>query len=160
MSVYIVNKKGYNSSCSHDEFGQSSNLLLNRHGKHSSDGWLQVQNEYLLVIDADLRDRYFEETVKDFQKWLCRLSKRIMIENILVNISGGFGNNQLFINNPSPYTLMYEPPTWSHINFDNQPNWCEYLMWKSMDNNKFPRILGYKYYNDPENDIKVQNWNN
>ena len=158
MKIYTQLKEGHNSSSSHDEFGRLSNLLINRYDKHSINGWLQVQDEYLLIIDADLRDRYYKETIRDFQKWLCRLSKRIMVENILVNICGYFPEENFLISNNSPYTLMYEPPTWSRINFDGEPNWCEYLMWQAMDENNLPRILGYKYYNDATNDKKVQEW--
>lgn len=158
MKIYTRMKDGYNSSSSHDEFGRLSNLLINRYGKHSIDGWLQVQKDYLLIIDADLRDRYYKETVRDFQKWLCRLSKRVMVENILVNISDDYTDEKMLIDNPSPYTLMFEMPTWSQMNFDGEPNWCEYLMWNSMDEDSFPRILGYKYYNDSDNDKKVQEW--
>ena len=70
MRVYTQLKDGHNSSSSHDEFGRLSNLLINRYDKHSINGWLQVQDEYLLIIDADLRDRYYKETIRDFQKWL------------------------------------------------------------------------------------------
>lgn len=40
MDVYIIQKNGYNSSLSHDEFGERTNNLLDRYGNKSFDrGW-------------------------------------------------------------------------------------------------------------------------
>lgn len=32
MNVYVIQKNGHNSSCSHDEFGQRTNNLIDRYG--------------------------------------------------------------------------------------------------------------------------------
>lgn len=55
MNIYIIQKNGYNSSSSHDEFGQWSNL-----GNGRYDHSFETQDEYILVVDGALRDRKFE----------------------------------------------------------------------------------------------------
>ena len=89
MNVYVIQKNGHNSSCSYDEFGEITNNLVDSYGKKSRvRGWLYTQDEYILVVDAALRDREFDQTYREFIKWLVRLCKRVMIDNILVKISG------------------------------------------------------------------------
>ena len=62
MDVYIIQKNGYNSSWSCDEFGEVTNNLIDRHGNKSrKTGWLQTQDEYIIVVNAALRDREFEK---------------------------------------------------------------------------------------------------
>ena len=78
MNVYIIQKNGYNSSSSHTEFGEYGGY---RNWKTLS---TEVQDKYILVVDASLRDREFEQTYKEFQKWLCRLAKRVDIEDVVV----------------------------------------------------------------------------
>lgn len=68
MNVYIIQKNGYNSSCSCDEFGQRTNNLVDSYGyKSRSRGWLQKQTEYILVVNAALRDREFEQTYREMK---------------------------------------------------------------------------------------------
>ena len=89
MNVYIIQKNGHNSSCSCDEFGEVTNNLLDRYGyKSRSRGWLQTQDEYILVVNAALRDREFEQTYREFMKWFVRLCKRVGCEDVLVEIKG------------------------------------------------------------------------
>ena len=89
MDVYVIQKNGHNSSCSCDEFGEITNNLVDSYGQKSRvRGWLYTQDEYILVVDAALRDREFDQTYREFTKWLVRLGKRVMIDNILVKISG------------------------------------------------------------------------
>ena len=80
MDVYIIQKNGYNSSCSHNEFGIWGGYL----SEHNLS--TEMQNEYILVVDAALRDCTFEKTFKEFQKWIVRLAKRVCIKNVLVEI--------------------------------------------------------------------------
>lgn len=37
-----------------------------------------------------------------------------------------------------------------------EPNWCEFLMWESAKDSRYPMMLGYKYFRDEENDEEVQ----
>lgn len=50
MNVYIIQKNGYNSSCSRDEFGEITNNLTDWYGNKSRNrGMLRTQDEYILV---------------------------------------------------------------------------------------------------------------
>lgn len=152
MDVYIIQKKGYNSSSSHTEFGEYGGY---RNWKTLS---TEVQDKYILVVDASLRDREFEQTYKEFQKWLCRLAKRVDIEDVLVEVSGY--EKSTIIRNPrlkgkqsweTMYGQMNEKPTWCYNDGEiHEPNWCEYLMWDRAKDSMFPMMLGYKYFNDEE----------
>jgi hypothetical protein len=86
-----------------DEFGQKSNLLDN--------GWMHIYSGFLLTVDAELRDRHFEETKRSFVKWLCRLSKRLYVSEICVKLYDDLGN-RLIISDPEPFSDMQEPAIW------------------------------------------------
>lgn len=89
MDVYVVQKNGTSSSSSCDEFGERTNNLTDSYGHKSRDmGWLRTQDEYILVVNGSFRDRMYEQTFKELQNWLCRLSKRVFIGDVLVEIKG------------------------------------------------------------------------
>ena len=161
MNVYVIQKNGYNSSCSHDEFGQCTNNLIDRYGcKNRKYGWLRMQDEYMLVVDGSLRDRDFEETLRAFQKWLIRLSKRVSVRSVLVKIND-YEKSKLIQDKYGYYWNLFEYPYGSNGNKTGEPAWYEYLLWQPMNNNRmYPKILGYKYYKDEENDRQVQAWLN
>lgn len=158
MDVYIIQKNGYNSSSSHTEFGEWGGY---KNWKTLS---TEVQDEYILVVDGSLRDRMFDQTYKEFQKWICRLAKRVGVEDVLVEIKGY--ERSAIIRNPNlqgkqswdtVYGQMNEKPTWSYDDGEiHEPNWCEYLMWDRAKDSRFPMMLGYKYFNDEENDKEVE----
>lgn len=152
MNVYVIQKDGYNSSSSCDEFGQVTNNLRRR---MYSNGWMQIQSEYILVVDAALRDRTYEDTYIEFQKWLCRLSKRVEVINLLVKVNG-YEKSEIITNKNNVYSKMFEWPAWTGLDKDNSPNWCEYLMWDRAKNSDFPMILQYKYFRDEENDKELE----
>ena len=86
MNTYIIQKNGYNSSCSCDEFGEVTNNLTDWYGNKShTRGALRTQDEYILVVNAALRDREFEQTYREFMKWFVRLCKRVGCEDVLVH---------------------------------------------------------------------------
>ena len=157
MDVYIIQKNGTNCSSSCDEYGQMSNNLIDEYGCHNKNGWLEVQKEYILAVNGSLRDRHFDETFREFMKWLCRLSKRVWVKDVLVRINGY--NKQYVINESdnfdSPYSNMQEEYSWSKES-DGEPNWCEHLMWNRAKNSDYPMLLAYKYINDEENDAEVE----
>lgn len=148
MHVHVIQKHGYNSSSSHNEFGEWIPGQDNR-----------TQTDYLIVLEAALRDRYFEETLRELNKWLNRFAKRAGIETILVKLSGygmsTWQRKEIIISNPKPYEKMMEWPSWSDRS-GGEPAWCEYLMWDSAKDSWYPMTLTYKYYNDPENDAEVK----
>lgn len=158
MDVYIIQKNGYNSSSSCTEFGEYGGY---RNWKTLS---TEVQDNYILVVDASLRDREFEQTYKEFQKWLCRLAKRVDVDDVLVKVCGY--EKSAIIQNPqlkgkqsweTVYGQMNEKPTWCYDDGEiHEPNWCEYLMWDRAKGSMFPMMLGYKYFDDEENDTEVE----
>lgn len=163
MDVYVIQKKGHNSSSSCDEFGQVTNNLVDIYGdKDRNGGWLRIQDEYILVVDGSLRDRMFDQTFREFMKWICRLGKRINIEDVLVEIKG-YGKSTIIKNRNvqcSKYSYkkvfgeLFESPSW--CNEDNEINWCEFMMWDRAKNSSYPMTLLYKYYSDEENDKEVE----
>jgi len=158
MNVYIIQKNGANSFSSCDEYGEHTNNLVDQYGCHDyKTGWLNVQREYILVVNGSFRDRVFNETFREFMNWLCRLAKRVSINNILVRIQGQ--DKQYVINDncgwDSPYSQMEEHPSWSKES-NGEPCWVEHLMWEGFKNSDYPMLLVYKYFANPENDAEVE----
>ena len=162
MNVHIVQKANTNSSCSCDEFGMTTNNLKDWYG-HSNRrrGWLNTQDEYIIVVEGDFRDRLFDDTYREFIKWLCRLAKRVDVCGVLVNIDSSDKGSRIICEigkYDNAFAKMFEYPSWSYANKDKSINWCEYLMWDKHKESDMPAILAYKYYNDPENDKRVEDW--
>ena len=158
MDVYIIQKNGTNSSSSCDEYGEHTNNLINRYGCHDYEkGWLEIQREYILVVNGSFRDRVFNETFREFMNWLCRLAKRVSINNILVRVQGW--DKQYVINDNcdwnSPYSQMEEYPSWCKES-NGEPCWAEHLMWDRAKDSDYPMLLAYKYFDDPDNDSEVE----
>lgn len=168
MDVYIIQKNGYNSSLSHDEFGERTNNLVDRYGNKSFDrGWMRVQDEYILVVNAALRDREFDQTYKEFIKWLVKLCKRVMCEDILVEIKGYDKSTVIKDRNiqnkayswQSVFDGLFEAPSWCRDG--EEPNWTEFMMFEKAKDSDYPMMLAYKYFSDEENDKEVErrmNW--
>jgi hypothetical protein len=127
-----------------------TNNLKDYYGDHSRKGWLETQDEYILVVEGNFRDRFFNDTYKEFIKWLCRLAKRVDVLNVLVNIdSDDKGNCVICENNRfhNPYAEMFECPSWCCDEDNKTSNWCEYLMWdRHEDFVDMPKKLVSKYY--------------
>lgn len=145
MSVHVIQKNGRNESSSHNEFGQ----WIPRE-------WHEMQRNYLLIVEGNLRDRLLEQTKREFLKWLCRLAKRVFVEDILVRISGFDGS--VVIDDEKPFYEMFEDPSWivHEKGKEDSVNWCEYLMWDRAKDSDYPLKLAYKYIDDPENDAEFQ----
>jgi hypothetical protein len=128
--------------------------LTNLHGvKDQKKGWLRKQSLYVLTVSGSLRDCTFDPTLKSFMNWLCRLSKRLDVESVLVRIWEG--DRKIVINEydyANKYEAMYESPSWSSDNPDRIPCWWEHLMWRSFKDYNLPLSLLVKYYCDPEAD--------
>lgn len=163
MDVYVIQKNGHNSSCYCDEFGERTNNLTDWYGDRTrSRGMLCTQDEYILVVDAALRDREFDETYREFIKWLVRLGKRVMINNILVKISG-YDKSTIIKDYPvqnkkysyqSVFFNLFEGTSW--VKEDGEVNWCEYMLYPRAKDSNYPMMLAYKYFNDKENDKEVE----
>jgi hypothetical protein len=112
MRVYINETKGYNVSCNHDEFLNSSNLGTGYPRK------FETQSVYLVTILGYLRDVEYDEAIRMFTAWMCRFSKRILIEDCIVKIECE-DKQKIFTNNNRVYTDMFE----------YEDSWTDYLMW-------------------------------
>lgn len=157
MNVHIVQKAGHNYSSSHDEFGQITDNLTDRYGcRNRKGGWLEKQNYYILVVEGQFRDRMFDQTYREFQKWLCRLAKRVVVQDVLVQIEG-YQREALIRDTGDKYYEMWELPSWSRDKeATGEPNWCEYLMWEPAKGCDYPMMLMYKYYGNEDNDAEVE----
>lgn len=163
MDVYVIQKNGHNSSCSCDEFGERTNNLIDWYGnKTRSRGSLRTQDEYILVVDAALRDREFDQTYREFMKWLVRLGKRVLIYNVLVKINGYNKSTIIkdyYVQNEkyswqNVFDNLFENPSWT--NDDGEVNWCEYMLYPRAKDSDYPMMLAYKYFNDKANDKEVE----
>lgn len=128
MRVYINRRDGYNMSSSHDEFGQQSNL------ENGFRGGFETQSIYFLTVDGTLRDRTFEETLKEFSKWLTRLSRRIWVCDVLAEVSGD-SQTYLFTNHNDCYSDLCDVD-------DELGSWTDYLYWKPDTDNKGYPLAG------------------
>lgn len=159
MNVYVIQKRGHNTSCSHDEFGQRTNNLEGWHGNKTRDGWFRIQDEYILVIDATLRDVEFDDGYRQFMKWIVRLGKRVGIVDILVSVEDHYKsttikNHQVDGSYKYVFSELFEDPSW--CNKDGEPNWCEFMIYDRAKDSDYPMLLAYKYFNDKENDAEVE----
>lgn len=112
MEVDILPGRGYDEVSSCDEFGEVTNNLRDRYGRRNrKNGGLYLQSKYILIISASLRDREFDQTYREFIKWLCRLAKRILVENVLIKVEG-YGKSIIVENpeigcGPTPWETVY-----------------------------------------------------
>lgn len=128
MNVYVTQKNGFNSSSKYDEFGHRSNLGNGNY--RAGRRYFEMQEEYIVIVDAVLGGRQFETTLKEFNKWMCRLSKRMFVDDALVKISD-LDKNVVLQNTNDVYGAMFEPHAWGDTS--RKPNWCEYLMYNYKD---------------------------
>lgn len=156
MKPYIVRDRDTNISSTHDEHGLRTNNLINSYGDNDyKHGWLTMSDRYAIVIMANLRDRLFEESFREFQRWLCRLAKRVYVDDVLISIDGyseieGKYKNHIInttINScgyrENQYSEMFEYP--KRKDSDNVA-WYEYLMWDAIDGTGYPKKLAEKYF--------------
>lgn len=150
MHVDVIQKDGYNCSRNCNEFGE----WIPRRNNETSD-------TYHIIINGDLRDRIFEETLRELNKWLNRLAKRTNVSDICIKLTGykeksyDYKSTTLVISDPEPYKQMEELPSWCEESH-GEPAWAEYLMWESAKNSLYPMKLAYKYYCDPDNDAEIE----
>ena len=159
MKIHINVGGGCSSSSSHDEFDMRTNKGTDwRYGcRVDNGGYFEMEEDYLLTLVGNLRDREFEETYREFQKWIIRLAKRVGVDEICVKIWAEYGK-EIIISDPTPYDNMFEWPSWCKDS-DGEPNWCEYLMWNRWKDTPLPLELIYKYYNDEEADREFERRN-
>lgn len=112
MEVHIVRAYGHNMCQNFDEF-------------YNRTGDFKTQSRYFLVLDGNLRDRCYEETFKELNKFLNRLAKRLMVDSAYVRL------NDICINYNS-YTFTNKNNCYGNM-FDSENPWYSYLMWEFED---------------------------
>ena len=140
MKVSAIEGFFYDSFTTHNEFGEPIS------------GWpdgTKITDTYHVVVSGYFRDRMFNETLREFNKWLNRLAKRVMVK-----VYDYYGHSYIF-SNPEPYCDMMEEPSWISGG-KTEPAWYEYLLWERAKDSYYPMLLEYKYVNNPENDAEVE----
>ena len=85
----------------------------------------KTQSRYFLVLDGSLRDRYYEDTFKELNKFLNRLAKRLIVDSAYVRL------NDIGINYNS-YTFTNKNNCYGNM-FEHENPWYDYLMWEWKD---------------------------
>ncbi len=155
MDTYVIRKKGWSTSMPFDEFGQWSNLG-NGEIYGNSFPEFKMQDKYIIVVDGSLRDTKFEEAIRAFQNWLCRLAKRIVVQDVFVRIGDGWDKSTIVENKNNVYLNMFEYPSWDLCNKDKIPAWSEYMYYECVKGSSYPLLLAYKYFEDDEVDKEVE----
>lgn len=109
MDIHIVRAYGHNSWQNFDEF-------------YNQVEDFKTQSRYFLVLDGNLRDRCYEETFKELNKFLNRLGKRLMVDSVYVRLYN-YERSHIFTNKNDCYSKMFE----------NDNPWYNYLMWEFED---------------------------
>lgn len=84
--VSVIPSEYYSSTCNFDEFDRMSNLQELFHSYERMN----------VVLEGYLRDRTFEETLKETSKWLTRLASRLWIVDCLVQVKDDYGKSFIF----------------------------------------------------------------
>lgn len=109
MDIHIVRAYGHNMWSNRDEF-------------HNLARGFKTQSRYFLVLDGHLRDRRYEETFKELNKFLNRLAKRLNVHLVYVRLND-YDRYYTFTNKNDCYENM----------FDDEHPWYKYLMWEFED---------------------------
>ena len=109
MNIYTIQTAGHDSWQNFDEF-------YNRVED------FRTQSRYFLVLDGNLRDRYYKDTFKELNKFLNRLGKRLMVDSVYVRLYN-YEHSHIFTNKNDCYGKMFE----------NDNPWYNYLMWEFED---------------------------
>lgn len=112
MDIHIDRAYGHNTWQNFDEF-------YNRVED------FKAQSRYFLVLDGNLRDRCYEETFEELNKFLNRLAKRLIVDSAYVRL------NDIGINYNS-YTFTNKNNCYGNM-FDSENPWYSYLMWEFED---------------------------
>ena len=134
MYIDVLQCGGYDGVSNLDEFDLQTDNLRDRFGRRSREnGRMWTQDKYLVVLHGHFRDRSFNRTFREFNNWICRLAKRVSVDDVLVKLHDSFGKSYIFENTHDVYGEMYEWSSWCRDEGDTGHNWCEYLLWKPED---------------------------
>ena len=111
MNIYTIRANGHNHWSNRDELDR-----LNCDFK--------TQSKYFLVLDGSLRDRRYADTLKELNKFLNRLAKRLPVHSMYVQVyTYDRSHIHTFTNENDYYGKMFE----------SEHPWYKYLMWKWED---------------------------
>lgn len=111
MNIYTIQTAGHDSWQNFDEF-------YNRVED------FRTQSRYFLVLDGNLRDRYYEDTFKELNKFLNRLGKRLPVDSMHVQV---YTYDRSHI-----HTFTNENDFYGKL-FESEDPWYRYLMWRFDD---------------------------
>ena len=111
VQYYINLENGYNTSSNVDEFDKFSNLGNGWTGKRL----FEWQTNTLITMYGALRDRTFEETLRETTKTLARLSSRLLVDECVVSVRSY--RDSFVFNNPEWMKNAY------------MSDWCEKFLW-------------------------------
>lgn len=117
IETHIVPLDCYSNSTGEDEFG---NDLFYQSDNKNIDKKTNSYEAYAVVLMGRLRDRLFDDTKKELSKWLCRLSKRVVVSNILVRLRDDVGRELIF-KDAEPFLQMFE------LQRDDRTTWVKKL---------------------------------
>lgn len=111
VQYYITIENGYNTSSNVDEFNNFSNL---------GNGWtgrrlFEYQSCALITMSGALRDRTFEETLRETTKALARLSSRLFVDECIVLVRSYWNS------------FVFDNPKW--MKDMDVSDWCRDLLW-------------------------------
>lgn len=139
-SVKYFMNNGYDTSSSHDELGRRYFSMEDGH----------MQSRYTVVLTGDLRYRDFKTTFKETVNWLCRLAKRVIVNNVLIKVSEDFGESRIIEDTRGVFYEMFEDPSWSISKNQQQCNRFEYLLWDGDRYSGLPLSVLAAEYGDEE----------
>lgn len=130
MKIHIIQKEGYSGSANFNEFFETV---------YRED--FKTQDCYYLILEGQFRDRMYEQTFRELNKFLNRLAKRVYVDDILIRLTGW--DKEIVISNSDPYQDMYE---YSADSNKDEPAWWEYLLWdRDSSGGSYPEKLTHKY---------------
>ena len=112
MEIHTVQAYGHDRWSNRDEL---DNLSLD----------FKTQSRYFLVLDGNLRNRYYEDTFKELNKFLNRLAKRLIVDSAYVRLND-------YDLSCASYTFTNKNNCYGNM-FDYENPWYDYLMWEWKD---------------------------
>lgn len=111
VEYYLNLVHGSNTSSNCDEFDQRSNLCNGAHFRV-----FEYQSCVLITIDGYLRDREFDQTLRETVKALARLSSRLWVKRCVVSVSDWVRR------------FVFDDPHW--VIAREQTSWARDLLWE------------------------------
>lgn len=106
--VYCIKPEGSNCSSTTDEFDQESNLYSDPYYKT-----FDHQSHIIIVLDGNLRDRMFSDTLREVVKWLSRISSRLGVYSCLVSVQGQHLEEEKYVFHDPQWVMNRDEGEWS-----------------------------------------------